>query len=239
MLETRRASCTEQRAAPNHQTPHNDFYAAQFGLAPQADSRTCGIGADYAASTCTSAFALAAARAAPTPPPPRHIREHERVKQAAIFCADSLSGGWQAAVAQRITDNAPTTWKRLSRSRRRHNCNALAQMARSILDAKNEIHKLAGQLSGKAASRFGLKGAARAFTEELVSNIPLKPIDAKMVAVARGIQITGILLCVMDNRDLTKCRCFIDLAVAESKERVNQILIAGMSDWTGLAQFHS
>ena len=112
-------------------------------------------------------------------------------------------------------------------------------MARAILDAKNEIHKLAGQLSGKAASRFGLKGAARAFTEELVSNIPLKPIDTKMVAVARGIQITGVLLCVMDNRDLTKCRCFIDLAVAESKERVNQILIVGMSDWTGLAQFHS
>ena len=60
-----------------------------------------------------------------------------------------------------------------------------------------------------------------------------------MVAVARGIQITGILLCVMDNRDLMKCRCFIDLAVAESKERVNQILVAGMSDWTGLAQFRS
>ena len=53
---------------------------------------------------------------APPPPPPRHTQENERVKQAAIFCADSLSGGWQAAVAQRITDNAPTTWKRLSRS---------------------------------------------------------------------------------------------------------------------------
>jgi hypothetical protein len=73
-------------------------------------------------------------------------------------------------------------------------------MARAILNEKNEVHKLAGRLSGKAASRFGFKGAARAFTEELVSNIPLKPIDAKMVTVARGIQITGILLCVMDDR---------------------------------------
>jgi hypothetical protein len=27
------------------------------------------------------------------------------------------------------------------------------------------------------------------------------------------------------------------LALAETKERVNQILIAGMSDWTGLARF--
>lgn len=40
-----------------------------------------------------------------------------------------------------------------------------------------------------------------------------------MIAVARGVQVTGILLCVMDNRDLTKCECFIDLAKAETKER--------------------
>ena len=47
-------------------------------------------------------------------------------------------------------------------------------------------------------------------------NIPL-PMDAKMVSVARGIQVAGILLCVIDNRDLTKCECFIDLAKTESK----------------------
>jgi len=31
-------------------------------------------------------------------------------------------------------------------------------------------------------------------------------------------------LCVMDNRDLTKCECFIDLAKAETKERVGRML---------------
>jgi hypothetical protein len=41
----------------------------------------------------------------------------------------------------------------------------------------------------------------------------------------------------MDGRDLSKCECFIDLALAETKERVNQILVAAMSDWTGLARF--
>lgn len=138
------------------------------------------------------------------------------MREAAAFCADSLTDGWQAAVAERISDYANTTWKRLSRSRRKHNCKALARMARAILATKDHIHELAGQLSSHAASRFCVKGAARAFTEELVSNIPLKPIDAKMIAVARGIQITGILLCVMDNRNLTECQCFIDLALAES-----------------------
>lgn len=39
----------------------------------------------------------------------------------------------------------------------------------------------------------------------------------------------------MDDRDLTQCQCFIDLALAETKERVRKILAAAMSDWTGLA----
>jgi hypothetical protein len=40
----------------------------------------------------------------PAPPPPsRRAQEHERVRQAAVFCADSLSDGWQEAVADRIT----------------------------------------------------------------------------------------------------------------------------------------
>lgn len=58
-----------------------------------------------------------------------------------------------------------------------------------------------------------------------------------MIAVARGVQVAGILLCVMDDRQLTECQCFIDLALAETKERVNQILVAAMSDWADLARF--
>jgi hypothetical protein len=79
--------------------------------------------------------------------------------------------------------------------------------------------------------------AAGALLAPLASKIPLALIDAKMVAVARGIQITGILLCVLDSRELTRCQCFIDLALAETKEQVKKILVAAMSDWTGLARF--
>jgi hypothetical protein len=129
-----------------------------------------------------------------------------------------------------------TTWERLSRSRRKRNCEALARIARSILEAKTQIHKVVGKLFGRVVGALGAGDAARAFTEELMSNIPL-PIDAKMIAVARGVQVAGILLCVMDDRDLTECECFIDLALAETKERVKQILVATMSDWVGLAWF--
>jgi len=147
-----------------------------------------------------------------------------------------LSNGWQEAVADRAMEYAQTTWKRLSQSRRQRNCRALARIARSILEAKTQIHKAIGKLSGWVARALGADDATCVFAEELVSNIPL-PINAKMIAVARGVQVAGILLCVMDDRDLTECECFIDLALAETKERVKQILVAAMSDWAGLARF--
>ena len=164
------------------------------------------------------------------------MQERERVKEAAQFCADSLSSGWQEAVADRATEYAQTTWERLARSRRKRNCKVLAGIARSILEAKTQIHKAVGKLFGWVVGGLGAGDAARAFTEELISNISL-PIDAKMIAVARGVQVAGILLCVMDDRDLTECECFIDLALAETKERVKQILMAAVSDWADLARF--
>lgn len=82
---------------------------------------------------------------------------------------------------------------------------------------------------------MGADETVRAFAEELASNIPLGSADAKMVAVARGMQVAGILLCVMDGKDLTDCECFVDLALAETKERVNQILVTATSSWSGLA----
>jgi hypothetical protein len=187
-----------------------------------------------------AAFASPAAapprrRQAP-PPPSRRAQERERVKKAAVFCADSLPDGWRDAVADRAADYAQDAWERLSRSRRKRNCKALAQIARSILEAKALVHKVVGWTFGRIVGALGAGDLAQAFAEELASNIPL-PLDAKMIAVARGVQVAGILLCVMDGRDLAKCECFRDLALAETKERVKQILVAGMSDWTSLKTF--
>ena len=172
----------------------------------------------------------------PPPAPSRREQQRERVREAAAFCADTLSSSWQEAVADRATDYAQTAWQRLTRSRRKRNCKELARIARSILAAKTQVHKTVGRAAGWAAGVLGASDPAQAFYEELMSRIPL-PTDAKMIAAARGVQIAGILLCVMDGRDLTKCECFIDLAMAETKERVNRILVAAMSDWTGLKRF--
>ena len=85
-----------------------------------------------------------------------------------------------------------------------------------------------------------LRSSPTASRETQISNDfgdPVLPIDAKMIAVARGVQMAGILLCVMDGRNLGQCECFVDLARAETEERVKQILMAAMSDWVNLARF--
>jgi hypothetical protein len=177
----------------------------------------------------------------PTPPPPpipaRKEVERARVEEAARFCADSLSTTWQDAVADRISDYAGTAWERLKRSRRRRNCKALARLAAAVLEGRQKLHELAGRSFGWLTGRLGAGDVTRAFAAELAANISLGPIDAKAIALARGLQVSGVVLCVMDQNDLTKCQCFIDLALAETKERVQAILVAGMSDWAVLARF--
>jgi hypothetical protein len=194
----------------------------------------------------------------PEPKPPRPVsrvgrkrltkRDRERVTEAAEFCADVLAGrlgrpdgswqeAWRDEVADRLTGKAGDAWQRLARSsRRRRYCKALARMARTILKTKDRLHDLAAELAGDAFSVAGVHGPALDFTKELVKRIPL-PFDAKMIAAARTIQMAGIVLCLMEGRDLTRCDCFIDLALAETKERVSQILETRLANWAELASF--
>jgi hypothetical protein len=146
-------------------------------------------------------------------------------------------GSWEQDVADRLTDRAADAWERLKRNRRRRNCKQLARMARTILKAQDQIHQLAGELASQAASVVGVRGAALDFTRELVKRIPIGPVDVKLTAAARTIQIAGIVLCLMNGQDLTRCDCFIDLALEETKERVSQILETRLANWAELARF--
>ncbi len=113
---------------------------------------------------------------------------------------------------------------------------ALAQLASAILTGKQKSHDLVGRSAGWLVSRLGGNEVTQVFARELASRLPL-PSDANLIAVARSLQVTGVLLCVFDGRDLTRCQCFIDLAVTESTARVKAILVAALDDWTGLAAF--
>jgi hypothetical protein len=159
------------------------------------------------------------------------------VAEAASVCSDLLTEGWKETVASRATDYVTEeTWQRLSRQRPRRRCRLLAKLAAAVLAGKKKLHDLVGALAGWLTSLIGSGNITKVFVRELASSIPLPP-DVKLVAVARGLQVTGILLCVANGDDLTRCQCFIDLALAEAKTQVKKILIAATNDWTGLAAF--
>ncbi|WP_328521894.1 hypothetical protein [Kribbella sp. NBC_00359] len=163
--------------------------------------------------------------------------KQERVDSAIQFCADAVTDGWQEAVAGRAADYASSeTFRKLIRARRRRHCKALAEVAKLILAAKAKAHELLGVLGGGVLSLFGLGDLAKRFARELIEHIPL-PLDAKAIAAARGVQVTGVLLCLLNGEDLRRCQCFIDLALEQSKTAVKKIMTTAMEDWTQLAWF--
>lgn len=164
-------------------------------------------------------------------------RRRERVEAAASFCIDALGDSWQEAAASRASDYvSEQTWQRLFRRGRRRHCETLAQIASLILAGKKKLHDLVGSIAGWFAAWVGAGRVTQTFVRELATNIPLPP-DAKLMATARGAQVTGILLCILNGDDLTRCQCFIDLALTEAKTRVKKILVAAMTDWKDLADF--
>ncbi|MFD0782424.1 hypothetical protein ACFQZ8_00575 [Micromonospora azadirachtae] len=128
------------------------------------------------------------------------------------------------------------TWKRLFARRRRRRCKLLAQTAATVLAGKKMLHDWVGGVAGWLAALLGGDRVVQSFARQLASNIPLPP-DAKMVAAARGLQVVGVLLCVLNGDDLRRCQCFIDLALEETKTQLKKILLAAMEDWTALAHF--
>jgi hypothetical protein len=145
--------------------------------------------------------------------------------------------GWPEAVADRATSYvSQATWDRLFRGRRRKRCKTLAQNAAAFLEAKDKLHSFVGSLASSLLALLGGGDAAQAFAKELAANIPL-PMDAKIIAAARGIQVTGILLCVVNGDDLERCQCFIDLALELTKTQVKRLLVAAADDWIKLRAF--
>jgi len=139
---------------------------------PPSRHRSAANGSQWR-SASPAAYAPPPPQAPPEPPPVRpvrrsrlNVRERERVREAAEFCADVVGdGSWEQTVADRLTDRAGDAWLRLTRSRRRRNCKKLAQMARTILKAKDQVHQLAAELAGQAASVAGVRGPALDFTK--------------------------------------------------------------------------
>lgn len=145
--------------------------------------------------------------------------------------------GWPEAVADRAnTYVTEPTWNRVFRGRRRRRCRLLADVAQAILSGKTKLHDLVGSIAGWFASALGVGNVEQQLARELATKIPL-PGDEQLVAAARGVQVTGILVCVFNGDDLTRCQCFVDLALTEAKTRIKSLMVTAMGDWRSLAEF--
>lgn len=160
-----------------------------------------------------------------------------RVDSAARLCQELLVDGWQETVSSRAADYlTAATWRELTLKARSRHCRALARLAQRILTGKKHLHDVVGSAARKSVLLLGGGRFAQTLAAELATKIPL-PFDEQAVAVARGIQVSGILLCLCGGRDLTRCACFVELAREEVNDRVKQVMSSALGDWRGLARF--
>lgn len=163
-------------------------------------------------------------------------RRKKRVEEARDFCADILTDGWQDAVGAKVA--AYVTDETLERLAKRHGnaCRSLATYAKGLLDGKDKLHDVVGSIARWIIAFLTGNRLVQLIARKLATKIPL-PWDAQVVAVARGMQMIGILVCLNDGRNLIHCQCFVDLAIDETKERVKQIVAGALHDWRDLAAF--
>ncbi|WP_157430942.1 hypothetical protein [Actinomadura macra] len=148
-----------------------------------------------------------------------------------------ISGAWQDAVNHRARRYvSEDTWLQITSRRHHRKCTLLAEIASAILNGKDAIHGFVGSVAGEVAFLFGAGRVVKTFAQELTSRLPL-PMETELVAVARALQVTGVFLCSLNGDDLTSCQCFIELALAETKETVGNLLTAAMNDWVNLGSY--
>ncbi|MFC4565640.1 hypothetical protein ACFO4E_27600 [Nocardiopsis mangrovi] len=161
--------------------------------------------------------------------------QQDRVERAVAFCHDALTTDiQQAAVKQALQFANDEHMRRFLKGRRQYSCESLAVLARSILQGKDDLHSRIGWLAESVAAYFGRPPLERKLAQHLAERIPIPSIDEPLVAVSRGLQMTGIAICLPTEPGLVRCACFIDVVLTEGRERVKSIIATAAGDWAGL-----
>lgn len=160
--------------------------------------------------------------------------QQQLVAEAVEYFHTAVSSDAVDAAAKRAAHYASdAVWSELTKDWRGRNCRWLARLARYTLQGKDWIHGLVGKLAVRIMELFGMPPIVRLFGEEVAKRLPL-PWDHQLVAVARGMQVAGVLICIINGRDLMKCECFRDVVIDEGKERLKQLMQKATQDWRNL-----
>jgi hypothetical protein len=158
------------------------------------------------------------------------------VAEAIDYFEATIDAGILTAAANRAADYAgDRIWAGLTHDWLGRNCKGLARLAVLTLTGKDWIHDRIGALAGSLLELLGTPRVARAFGREIAKRIPM-PWDHQLIVVARSMQIAGILICALNDRDLAQCECFVDVVISEGKERVEELMRKAAGNWEQLAQ---
>ena len=127
-------------------------------------------------------------------------------------------------------------WSELTSDWSGRNCRWLARLARSALNGVDWLHNWIAKIVVFILELFGLPRIVCMFGRALAKRIPV-PGSHELKITARGMQIAGIVVCILDGRDLTKCSCFVDVVLEEGKERLQQLMERAAGNWRDLDTF--
>jgi hypothetical protein len=147
--------------------------------------------------------------------------------------ADVLIDGFEGAVADRVVDylgalgHLRLKWR--ARSWAAANCQVLADTAQAVLDFKAELHAAVGDAASELVAQLvrhladqDVPPFALELVKKIAAKVPLPP-DAPLAAIARGLQLIGIYLCLFLAR-LDTCPCLLMFgryqAMEQAKERL-------------------
>lgn len=159
------------------------------------------------------------------PPPPGPDPGQPTSEEVASVLADVLTEGVRPTLADRlasrVVDYMGSSW-RLPKRWGSGDCRLLAETARAVLDLKKKAHEAVGEgisrLLPPDTPRFH-----RTLVKRIAEKVPL-PWDAKLEAIARGLQVIGIYLCFVRNVPLEHCACLRMLGPQLVKEQVKRYI---------------
>jgi hypothetical protein len=176
-------------------------------------------------------------RRPPTRPVPKRELSSVAKREAAKLCADAiLSQGVLAAFEAQITDLVGEKLvDELAKGWDGKHCEDIAKLARGLLAVKGYFYRVLRIILNWLMLKLGYGEVTRLFACQLVCVVPVVWY-AKVVAAARVLQITGICMCVMNDRSLTECRCLHDLVLFEGKEAITRLMEAAIHNWREIAR---
>ncbi|MFE7194391.1 hypothetical protein [Kitasatospora sp. NPDC057541] len=153
---------------------------------------------------------------------------------AVRVCAELvIAGGGDTIAAQALRHVSATTWDALVERHRGRGCEALANLARALLDGKKSLHGMLGNAVGRLLAALGRPRIEQTFARELATRVPL-PFGQEVALAARGLQAAGIFVCFTNSAVMRDCACLQDLLAHEGRAQFENLLQGALYDWSEL-----